>query len=511
MTETHTNEIPALELDNITMSFGSNKVLKGVSLSLLPGRITSLLGANGAGKSTLIKILSGVQARSGGTIKVGGGPVNIDSPNDASGFGIETVHQRIDENLVPGLTVAENLLFDQILRNEVPRFSSVQKMLPKARKVAESLELDWSDAKLKSDVFDLNIADGQLVLLARALSRRPKVLILDEPTSTLSQSEADRLFEMIRTLRDRGVAILYVSHHMREIKYLADELLVLRDGLIHERQTRNLDLQRAVRTMLGNTQTVDASPIVEQRGSTVAVALNNIRLLKRSDPQNFSFRYGEVTGIVGLIGAGKTELAKTIFGANKVLSGSMTLDGAPYLPKSTHHAVRKGVYLVPEDRAQESMLPGWSLTRTISLPFLGQDSPGNIIKQRRETQRAQKVINDFSVVATGTSQSVDTLSGGNQQKAVVGRWIHGKPKVLVMDEPFRGVDIGARRVLSEKARECASEGACVIVLSSDVDEIREVADRVLVMVEGEITLDTYTTETSPEEIMRSMSEVPENV
>lgn len=512
MTETHEHEIPALELEDITMSFGANKVLKGVSLALQPGRITALLGANGAGKSTLIKILAGVYARTSGTIKVGGGgPVEIATPKDASSFGIETVHQRIDENLVPGLTVAENLLFDQILRNDVPRFTSVQKVLPRAREVAGVLDLEWSDAKLRSDAFDLSIADGQLVLLARALSHRPKVLVLDEPTSTLSQSEAERLFEVIRRLRDQGVAILYVSHHMSEIKYLADELLVLRDGQIFDRQTRPLDLQHAVRSMLGNARLADAAPIEEQRGDETAIALTEVQLLKRSSPQSLSFKYGEVAGIVGLIGAGKSELARRIYGADRMLSGSMKLDGQPYAPRGTSEAVRKGIYLVPEDRAHESMLPGWSLARTISLPFLSQDSPGNIIRRNREVERAKRVIDDFGVVATGPHQTVDSLSGGNQQKAVVGRWIHGAPKVLLMDEPFRGVDIGARRALSAKARECAARGACVVIMSSDVDEIREVADRVIVLVEGEVTLDTYSTETSPEEIVRSMSEVPENV
>lgn len=511
MTETYENEIPALELEEITMSFGANKVLKGVSLAMRPGRITALLGANGAGKSTLIKILAGVYTRTSGEIKVGGGPVEIATPNDASGFGIETVHQRIDENIVPGLTVAENLLFDQILRNDIPRFTSVQKLLPKAREVAATLQLGWSDAKLKSDAYDLSIADRQLVLLARALSHSPKVLVLDEPTSTLSQTEAERLFEVIRGLRDQGVAILYVSHHMSEIKYLADELLVLRDGQILDRQTHPLDLQQAVRSMLGNATLADFVALEEHRGTETAISLEGIQLLKRSTPQSMSFRYGEVTGIVGLIGAGKSELARRIFGADKMQSGSMSIDGVPYAPRGTSEAVRKGVYLVPEDRAQESMLPGWSLTRTISLPFIGKDSPGNVIRRSREIKRAQRVIDDFGVVATGPDQIVDSLSGGNQQKAVVGRWVHANPKILLMDEPFRGVDIGARRVLSAKARECAVEGACVVVLSSDVDEIREVADRVIVLVEGEITLDTYNTEASPEEIMRSMSEVPENV
>lgn len=511
MTEPQPTPSPVLELSDIQMSFGTNRVLKGVSLQLYPGRITALLGANGAGKSTLIKILAGVYSRTFGVIKVGGAPVEISNPNDAAVHGIQTVHQRIDENLVPGLTVAENLLFEQILRNTIPRIASVNSLLPKAREVAAMLDLDWPDRKLRSDAYDLGIADGQLVLLARALYQHPKVLVLDEPTSTLSQAETERFFTVVRRLRDQGVAILYVSHHMSEIKHLADELLVLRDGQILDRQSKPLNLSQAIGSMLGSSVLADAAAIEERRGEQAALQLRQVQLLKRSRPFDLTLRYGEVTGVVGLIGAGKSELARGIFGANKFRSGQMQLDERPFNPKNTHDAVTNGIYLVPENRAQEAMFPGWSLMRTISLPFLRQDSPGNVISHQMERRRAQRVIEEFKVVTTGPDQSVDSLSGGNQQKAVVGRWIQVGPKVLLLDEPFRGVDIGARRVLSAKTRECAAQGACVMVLSSDVDEILEVADRIIVLVEGEITLDCYTTSTSHEKIVQSMSEVAENV
>ncbi|MBC7305999.1 MAG: sugar ABC transporter ATP-binding protein [Dietzia sp.] len=218
------------------MSFGANQVLKGVTLALLPGRVTALLGANGAGKSTLIKVLSGVYPDYGGRIRVDGAPVAMESPMAAARQGIQTVHQRIDETIVPGLSVAENLVFEEIIRGEVPRVRSLRRLLPRAREIAETLELGWSDDVLTRDVFELGIADSQLLLLARALSQQPKVLVLDEPTSTLSQSEAERLFALVRRLRDEGVAILYVSHRLSEIRTLADELVVLRDGRIRNRQ-----------------------------------------------------------------------------------------------------------------------------------------------------------------------------------------------------------------------------------------------------------------------------------
>ncbi len=502
----------ALSLDDIHMSFGSNQVLKGVSMELQPGRITALLGANGAGKSTLIKILAGVYTRTSGSIIVGGNEVEINSPNDAADHGIQTVHQRIDDSIVPGLTVAENLLFEEIVRNQVPRITSVKGLLPRAREVAATLDLDWSDHKLKADAHDLGIADAQLLLLARALSHKPKVLVLDEPTSTLSQTEAERLFSVVTNLRDKGVAILYVSHHMSEISSLADELVVLRDGQILDRQERPLDLGRAVQCMLGSSELAEADGIVEQHGTDVALSMSGIQLLKRSPKFDLDLRYGEVTGILGLIGAGKTELAGGIFGSQKFIDGTMAFDGAPYAPKRTGDAVKRGIYLVPENRAEEAMLPGWSLTHTCSLPFLSEDSHrGGTIHRKQEKDRANQIIGSCQVVTTGPDQSVDALSGGNQQKAIVGRWLQGKPRVLLLDEPFRGVDIGARHVLSMKAREAAQQGACVIVLSSDVDEIREVADRIIVMVEGRVALDRYTTQTTSDEIVTSMSEVVENV
>lgn len=498
---------PALELEGITMSFGANKVLKGVTMALLPGRVTALLGANGAGKSTLIKVLSGVYPDHGGQIRIDGSPVAMESPMAAARHGIQTVHQRIDETIVPGLSVAENLVFEEIIRGEIPPVRSLRRLLPRAREISETLKLGWTDDVLTRDVFELGIADSQLLLLARALSQQPKVLVLDEPTSTLSQSEADRLFALVRRLRDEGVAILYVSHRLSEINTLADELVVLRDGRIRNRQEAPLDMAAAVQSMLGESVLAETRGRREMRGTRVAVEVRGVQLLHRSAPVDLDLRYGEVTGIVGLIGAGKSELARGVFGADRLRSGTMRLDGEEYRPRRTADAVRRGVYLVPEDRAAEAMLPGWTVATTSTLPFLRAVTRSGVLRFRRERSVAEEVIRDYGVVATGPDQNVDALSGGNQQKVVVGRWMHAGPRVLLLDEPFRGVDIGARGDISRRAREQAAGGACVVVLSSDVDEIREIADRVLVMVEGELRLDAYTTEVDNDAIVASMSEV----
>lgn len=497
----------ALRLEDITKDFGPNRVLKGVTMELRAGRVTALLGANGAGKSTLIKILSGIYERQGGQILVSGTPVDISSPMTAAGHGLQTVHQRIDDSIIPDLTVAENLVFEEIVRGTVPRIRTLRKLLPRAREIAQTLDLNWSDSFLLKDAFEIGIADGQLLLLARALHHRPKVLILDEPTSTLSAAETDRLFALVRRLRDEGVAILYVTHRLSEVRALADDLVVLRDGRLQQEQAAPFDMPSAVEAMLGKSIQVEASELVEQRGADTALELHGIPLLPRSTPIDLDLRYGEVTGVIGLIGAGKTELAQAVFGATRLPEGSMHLDGSPFAPRHTRDAVRRGIYLSPEDRAAQAMLPGWTLATTASLPFLGRISRAAVINRRAERSTAAELIADYGVVATGPEQEMDALSGGNQQKVVVARWLRQSPRVMLLDEPFRGVDLGARREIAHKARERAAAGACVVVLVSDVEELREVADRVVVLAEGQIYLDAYASEIDNATIIASMSEV----
>ncbi len=504
---TTTDENWALELDSITIAFGANQVLKGVDLKLRPGSVTALLGANGAGKSTLIKVLSGVYSAQGGTVRVDGDEVEIESPSDASKHGIQTVHQRIDDSIVPGLTVAENLVFEEIARGEFPAVSSLRRLMPRARTIASTLDLDWDDSILKQDVFHLGIADCQLLLLARALVHRPKVLVLDEPTSTLSASEAERLFALVEQLRDAGVAILYVSHRLSEIRQLADTVVVLRDGKVVDEQAAPFDLGVAIGAMLGREALEEESALQVQRGEGTALSISGARILDDSALVDMDFRYGEVTAIIGLIGAGKTELAQAVFGANRLEAGTFTLDGKPFAPRHPSTAVDAGVFLVPEDRAHEAMFPGWSITRTLTVPFLSRFARLGVMAGGAERAASATAIEDFGVVATGPNQPVDALSGGNQQKVVVARWMAAGPRVLILDEPFRGVDIGARTELSLKARSQAADGACVVVMLSDVDELRQVADRVIVLVEGEVRLDAYADEIDDDQIITSMSEV----
>jgi len=497
----------AVEMRGITMAFGPNEVLKGIDLAIEPGKVTAMLGANGAGKSTLIKVLSGVYNGYGGTVVIDGDPVYIDHPTTAHAHGIEAVHQKIADGIVPGLSVAENLLFEGIVNNQVRRAASLRSLMPEAREVAAVLDLGWSDELLRSDVYEMPIADQQLLLLARALVHEPRLLILDEPTSALSETEAERLFGVIRQLRDDGVAIFYVSHRIAEIDKIADRLLVLRDGVIRSDHGRPFDWETALHEMLDVDDADRTHRAVELRGAEDVLQLKAVQLLPKSIPFDLAIRSGEVTGVFGLLGSGGSQLAHGIFGADPFEAGEMLLKGEPFAPKAPADAIASSVYMVPEDRVGGTLIKSWTVSMISTFPFLSDISRFGVLNPLAEAKVGRTVIEDFGVVAQSEADSVMSLSGGNQQKVVVGRWLRKHPIVMVLNEPFQGVDVGARHDLAEKAREVAATGSAVIVMSTDLEEIMEVSDRVVVLADGNLRLDAYLSETSRDKILQRLSEV----
>ncbi|MEU0413741.1 sugar ABC transporter ATP-binding protein [Streptomyces griseorubiginosus] len=499
-------ETPAVSLTDVSMAFGGKTVLASVSLDIAPGSVVALLGANGAGKSTLIKILSGVHTGHGGVVRVAGEPAALQSPLAARQLGIQTVHQRIGEGIVPGLSVAENLVFEELAQARGNPFLNGRRLLARAREIQAGLELGWSDSVLRRDVSELGISDRQLLILARALATRPRLLILDEPTSALSAAEAERLFTLVERMRDDGIAVLYVSHRLGEIDALADRLVVLRDGRLTEDQVRPFDWDAALRAMLAQAQeATTARPVREGAEGDVVLSLRGVRLFEGRAPLDLDLRTGEVTGVVGLLGAGKTELARGLFGAEPFATGSTELDGTPYAPKRPSDAIRAGIHLVPEDRHADALVPGWSLAQNISLPFLKSLSRAGLVQRAKEDTLGRDTIEALGVVARDEHSTVEELSGGNQQKVVVGRWLAETPRVLILDEPFRGVDIGARRDIGRRARALAAEGAAVLVLSADVDEVLEIADRVVVLAAGEIHLDAYGEDAERDRVIQTIS------
>lgn len=479
-----------VSLDGVSVSYGSNLVLREVNVEFAAGRITALLGANGAGKSTLIKALSGANPGYAGSIRVSGTEVALTSPTVARQHGISAVHQKVADGIVPGLTVAENVLLDNlagargILRNR-------RRDLAAARDALALLGLDWSDKVLSQDARDLRISDAQLVTLARALRSTPRLLILDEPTSALTSAEADRLFDVLRGLRADGLAIVYVSHRFGEIEALADSVVVLRDGTVQSHSSRPFQWNGILHDMLGRATELAQKREHVHRGNTVVAEVSNVPLFDEAKPMSVTIRGGEVLGVLGLIGAGKSELAEILGGLARPAGGTLTLDGTPYAPRRPGDAIAAGVVLVPEDRQRQAILPGWSIARTIGVPFLTESSRWGTLNKGLESERATAVVADLGVVAESIETSTDDLSGGNQQKVVVGRWLSANPRLAVLDEPFRGVDIAARRSIGDHLTTLATSGSAVVVFSSDVDEILEVSDRIVVLVAGGIALDGY--------------------
>jgi simple sugar transport system ATP-binding protein len=482
---------PVVSLSGVSFSYGSNVVLEGVDLDFRAGSITALLGANGAGKSTLIKALSGANPRYSGSIVIDGAEVALSTPTVARRLGISAVHQKIADGIVPGLTVAENVLLDDLAGGRRGLLRNDRRDLAAAREALALLGLDWSDRVLARDARDLRISDAQLVTLARALRSKPRLLILDEPTSALTASEADRLFDVLRALRADGLAIVYVSHRFGEIEALADSVVVLRDGTVQSHTERPFVWNAILHDMLGRPTELAQHREHSDRGTTVVAEIDGVPLFADAAPFSLTIRAGEVLGVLGLIGAGKTEIAEILGGLARPLAGGLTLGGEPYAPRRPGDAIGAGVVLVPEDRQRQAILPGRSLARTVSIPFLRESSRGGTLRGSLEAARATAVVADLGVVAESIETPIDDLSGGNQQKVVVGRWLSAGPRLAVLDEPFRGVDIAARRSIGDRLTALARSGGAAVVLSSDIDEILEVSDRIVVLVAGVVALDGY--------------------
>ena len=483
-----------IELHDVRHAFSGNPVLRGVSLSWDAGEVIGLMGANGAGKSTLIKVLAGVHPLQHGRISVdGASPDAADGPLAARRMGIETVHQRIDEGVVPGLSVAENLLFERIAQGELPAVGSLRRLLPPAREVAAGLGLDWSDAVLRGDVHELGIADQQLVLLARALSRRPKLLVLDEPTSALSGAETERLFGVVRrhAPRRRRRPLRLAPASARSTGWPTGSPCCATAASAPSRPGRSTGRARCA------TCSASAAPGSWPRRTTGAArrpcwSCAGVQLFAGSAPFDLDAapRRGHRGGRAARGGqerAGDGRVRRRAVRGRGRCAWTASRTRRP----TPADAVDGEVYLVPEDRAAQAMLPGWSIARTASLPFLRALSPRGVVQRGKERADGRTVIERFGVVASSETQGVDALSGGNQQKVVVGRWLRGQPRVMLLDEPFRGIDIGARHDLSARVRELAAGGSAVRRARRRTwTRCCEVADRVVVLVEGVPRLDS---------------------
>jgi simple sugar transport system ATP-binding protein len=462
-------------------SFGPIQVLGGVGLELHAGEVTVLMGANGAGKSTLVKIVSGVYSLDEGEITLDGKPFQPVTPAEAIRAGVVTVHQNIADGVVAALDVATNLTLDRLNGKGASLLFNPRRVRREARKVADAMGLSID---LDAQIADLSLADRQMVAIARAMAHEPKVLILDEPTSSLSSAEANRLFKLIDHLRGRGVAILYISHRMSDIRRLADRIISLRDGVIAGVfGEKPLDYEGAVNAMLG--QKIGLSAVAVRHADGAIFSAEHLRIAEGSTPFSLTLGDGEIVAITGLVGVGKTALAETLFGLRKPLAGDMNLNGQSYAPKSTSEAINAGVFLVAKDRAENGIVHDFNIYENMSLPFLQRLSRLSVLKRGAERVTARQQIADLGIVCRTERDEMGTLSGGNQQKVMVARWMSQTARLFILDEPFQGVDIAARRDIAAKLR-ASSAGRATLIFVTELDEALETADRILVMSEHSI-------------------------
>lgn len=467
-------------LEGVGKSFAENRVLVDLDLEIRPGEVLALLGANGAGKSTLVKILAGSHSHDAGHLLIDGEPVRFASPQDARRHGIVAVHQQVEQGVVPGLSVAENLLLDELCGATGSFLFRPDEALKRAAEIAAALELRLP---LQAPIETLGTAERQLVILSRALALKPRLLILDEPTASLSTLEAERLFHLIDHLRERGVAILYISHRLTDLQRVADRALVLRDGRLVGEFESPLDLAAAVESMLGAALgEVQLQPL--QRGAKV-LSLCDWQLEAHSAVFDLDLHEGEVVALTGLLGAGKSEIAEVLFGLRRQHAGSIRLDGRDWQPRSPREAIAGGVFFAAEDRARNSRVPGFSVRASMTLPFLRSFTRLGFIDRNAERAEVAGQIEALGIKGPGPEHPLELLSGGNQQKVILARWLLGQGRVLILDEPFQGVDVRARRDIGQRIRASAT-GRATLVICSDPDEALEIADRILVVRDGAV-------------------------
>ncbi len=484
VTAMHTGASPAppfLVAEDIAKSYGGAPALRGVSLALHAGEVHGLVGANGAGKSTLIRILAGLTQPDTGRIMLDGAPITIPTPHRAAELGMTFIHQELA--FVPGMTVIQNIMLGLPKRT---RFGMID-WRATARDVAPVARRVGITAPLSASVKGLSAAENWLINICRALIRKARLIVMDEPTASLSTHESERLFAIIADLSKSGVAVLYVSHRLDEVLHLCRRVTAFRDG----RSVAHFERERLTRAAMVDAIVGGAAErLPVSRGTArigdVVLKVDRIARHPRVKSVSFDLRRGEVLGIGGLVGAGRTELARLIYGADRMDGGGMILGGAPFTPRNPAAAVRAGLGLVPEERRADGLVMGKSVAFNLQISNLARIVRGPLLDMRRRDALSLAAVRDFAIKTPGIETPVGRLSGGNQQKVVIGRWLLRAPKVLILDEPTRGVDIGARGAIHRLIRELAAGGMAVLVISSEPDELPDLCDRVLVMAEGRI-------------------------
>ncbi len=485
-----------LEVSGICKSFPGVRALNGVGFSVGEGEVVAVLGENGAGKSTLMKILAGVQRADEGVIRMKGNEIEIRSVEEALSRGIALIHQEL--NLATNLSVGANIFLGREPRTF--GFIHEKEITARAKHYLEKVGLEVPPSTL---VGDLAIGQQQLVEIAKALSTDAKVLIMDEPTSSLSLKETERLFTVVKDLRSRGVSIVYISHRLGEVIELADRVVVLRDGEnAGNLEKSEISHDRMVSLMVGRDLSQFYAHHPQPPGEVV-LEVSGLRTPAHPGHEiNFSLRAGEIVGLSGLVGAGRTELLQTLFGITPALHGQLTVSGTKCSIVNPQGAIAAGLALVPEDRKQQGLIIDMAVADNLSLASLARDQRSGFLNFKAERQISEEMTRRMRIKTPSSRQIVRYLSGGNQQKVVLGKWLAMKPSVLLLDEPTRGIDIGAKREIYALMEELSEQGVAILFVSSELEEVIGMSDRVLVMHEGRISGELARSELSEEAIMR---------
>ena len=491
----------ALEFINISKSFPGVQALKEVSIQIRQAEVHAIVGENGAGKSTLMKIAVGELIRDAGIIKVFGRKAQINSPSDGYRYGISLIHQEF--SLVSGLDIAQNIFLGREITKGPLSFMDSNQMYERTEKILGSLKMFHMDSRLK--IKDLTVAQKQVVEIAKALSLNSKIIIMDEPTAALTLEETHRLFEVIRELKDKGVTIIFISHRLEEIFEIADKVSILRDGeLILTEQVAQIDRKQVINNMVGRSFEFVFPPKTKQnKEARVILEVKKINKEREFSDVSFQLKEGEIIGLAGLVGSGRSEIALALFGLSQLDSGGIYLQGEKININSPFEAIKHGLALLPEDRRELGLIIIRSVLENLTLPALYWDIARKyFIDLKKELSFAGKVRKELSIRFSSFSQKVESLSGGNQQKVVVGKWLMTNPKILIMDEPTRGIDVGAKLEIYNIVNSLAERGIGIIFISSEFSEVLGVAHRILVMSEGRITAELDPKNSTEEDILK---------
>ncbi|MCC2672453.1 MAG: ABC-type sugar transport system, ATPase component [Armatimonadetes bacterium] len=492
-----TSQTPLLEMTGISKFYPGVVALNDVHFDVLPGEVHALCGENGAGKSTLMKILAGAESKDRGDIRINGKPVSIHSPQDAMALGVNIIYQEF--NLVPHLSAAENIYLGREPAAAVPGFINFRKLYGDAQSVMDSLGVS---VDVRAEVSRLSVAQQQMVEIAKATSRNSIIIAMDEPSATLTDHELRNLFELIRQLKTRGVGIVYISHRMEEIFDICDRVTVFRDGqYVATKRIEDTSRDEVIRMMVGR----ELKESIPKRPAEVGEPMLEVRGLTRKGvfhDISFTVRRGEIVGIGGLVGAGRTEVARAIFGADPIDAGEIRVLGKPVRPRSPREAIELGIGLVPEDRKSLGLILNMVVRENTTLANLDLLSMLGFVNRKKEREVAEKYVKDLRVRTPSIEQEVRNLSGGNQQKVVLAKWLFTDSKLLIFDEPPRGIDVGAKIEIYELMNELVARGAGMIMISSELPELLGMSDRILVMHEGRLAGELSRAEATQEKVMQ---------